>query len=229
MSSTTSFLGLTKPAASENYDIAVQNGNMDKIDAAVAKTNKSLSGASLSALETAIVTVADAMSNGEIVCGYCNPGFSDVAKGFDGSAGSYVLSRRASGTYIIHVFVGTNEAIGYYYSSAWHWDSVANRIGVRLYNSTNQVAFDASTMAKIGTWMTSHYEQNRWMAVRCTNSGSSNPVFGASEFGLIYCLSSANYGWGILMSDSASLVGGILYGQLSAGTWKWYKPTVTQV
>ncbi|MBR2592850.1 MAG: hypothetical protein IKD62_07795, partial [Oscillospiraceae bacterium] len=95
--------------------------------------------------------------------------------------------------------------------------------------ATNQVAFDASTMAKIGTWITTHYEQNRWVAVRCTNNGSSNPVFGASEFGLIYCLSSTNYGWGILMTDSGSLAGGILFGQLSAGTWKWYKPTVTQV
>lgn len=108
-------------------------------------------------------------------------------------------------------------------------DSTVNKIGIRLYGATNQVAFDASTMAKIGTWITSHYEQGRWGAVRCSNNGSSNPVFGASEFGLIYCLSSTNYGWGILMTDSGSLTGGILFGQLSAGTWKWYKPTVTQV
>lgn len=230
MSSTTSFLGLTKPAASENYDISVQNGNMDKIDTAASKTNKKLPYCStLAALQTAIIAAVGELSNGEIACGYCDVGFSDAAKGIDGSKGSYILTRQSSETFNIHIFFGTSEAVAYYYSSAWHWDSPANKIGVRLYNSTNQVAFDASTMAKIGTWITTNFEQNRWIAVRCTNSGSSNPMFGASEFGLIYCLSSTNYGWGILMTDSGSLAGGILFGQLSAGTWKWYKPTVTQV
>lgn len=110
-----------------------------------------------------------------------------------------------------------------------NFDSTTNRIGIHLCTDGNQVAFDASTMAKIGEWIKTKLIQNRWVAVRCTNTGTSNPVIGASEFGLIFCLSSVNYGWGILMTDNSGLVGGTLFGQLSAGTWKWYKPTVTQV
>lgn len=37
MSTNTSHYNLTKPAGSENYDVSVQNGNMDKIDAAMWK------------------------------------------------------------------------------------------------------------------------------------------------------------------------------------------------
>lgn len=108
-------------------------------------------------------------------------------------------------------------------------DSATDKIGIRLCTDGHQVAFDASTMAKIGEWIKTKLIQNRWVAVRCTNTGSANPVFGASEFGLIFCLSSVNYGWAFLQTDSGSLAGGTLFGQLSAGTWKWYKPTVTQV
>lgn len=108
-------------------------------------------------------------------------------------------------------------------------DSTTDKIGIRLCTDGNQVAFDASTMDKIGEWIKTKFIQNRYVAVRCTNSGSANPVFGASEFGLIFCLSSANYGWAFLQTDSGSLAGGILFGQLSSGTFKWYKPTVTQV
>ena len=108
-------------------------------------------------------------------------------------------------------------------------DSTTAKIGIRLCNDGNQVAFDASTMNKIGEWIKTKIIQNRWVAVRCTNNGSANPLFGASEFGLIFCLSSANYGWAYLQTDSGSLAGGILFGQLIAGTWKWYKPTLTQV
>lgn len=110
-----------------------------------------------------------------------------------------------------------------------NFDSTTNRIGVLLCTDGTQVAFDASTMAKIGEWIKTKLIQNRWVAVRCTNTGTSNPVIGVSEFGLIFCLSSVNYGWGILMTDNSGLVGGTLFGQLSSGTWKWYKPTVTQV
>lgn len=195
-----------------------------------AAAGKNISGSSLSALQSAIITAAEAMTNGQMVCGYCNPSFNDNAKGFDGSAGTYMLARKSAGNYVIHVFVGTSEAIGYYYSSSWHWEkSLNNKIGVLLCTDGNQIAFDASTMDKIGAWIKTKFVQNRWVAVRCTNSGSSNPVIGASEFGLVFCLSSSNYGWGFLQTDNGGLVGGILYGQLSAGTWNWYKPTVTQV
>lgn len=230
MATYTSNFNLKKPATTEDIDVNDINGNMDTIDTALHKTNYKMPYCTtLSDLQTAIVNIVNSMSNGEIVCGYCDIGFYDMARGFDGSKGSYILTRQSGETFNIHLFFGSSEAIAYYYSAAWHWDSPDNKIGVRLPGNTNQVAFDASTMAKIGTWITSHYLQNRWMAVRCTNSGSSNPVIGQSEFGLIYCLSSMNYGWGILMTDNSSLVGGILFGQLAAGTWKWYKPTVTQV
>ena len=108
-------------------------------------------------------------------------------------------------------------------------DSTTEKIGIRLCTDGNQVAFDASTMNKIGDWIKTKYIKNRYVAVRCTNNGLSNPVFGASEFGLIFCLSSVNYGWAFLQTDNQGLVSGALFGQLSAGTWKWYKPTVTQV
>ena len=137
MATTTTNLGLTKPAGSEGYSVDVWNGNMDKIDTAVGKTNKSISGNTLANFQTAILAVADTMSNGEIVCGYCNPGFNDAAKGFDGSAGAYILARRANGTYIIHVFVGTSDAVGYYYSSAWHWAQGAKAVAEDITSQTN--------------------------------------------------------------------------------------------
>lgn len=122
MSSTTSFLGLTKPAASENYDISVQNGNLDKIDTAASKTNKKLPYCStLAALQTAIIAAVGELSNGEIACGYCDVGFSDGAKGIDGSKGSYLLLRQSADVFSIHIFFGTSEAVAYYHSAAWHW------------------------------------------------------------------------------------------------------------
>lgn len=136
MASTTSNIGLTKPAAGEGYSLDVWNGNMDKIDA---------------------------------------------------------------------------------------------KTGVVQTDTNKTVTFDASTMAKIGSWMISNYIAAKYMVTRCANNGASNPVFGTSNFGLIYSLSSANYGWAILQTDNGSLPGGILIGQLYGGTWFWYKPTLTQI
>lgn len=51
MSTNTSHYNLVKPAGSETYDISVQNGNMDKIDAALSANEISIT------LDTSIVAV----------------------------------------------------------------------------------------------------------------------------------------------------------------------------
>lgn len=126
----------------------------------------------------------------------------------------------------------TKPANGENYSlDVWNnnWDKIDLKTGVVQSGSAKSVAFDASTMAKIGSWMNSNYIAQKYMVTRCANSGASNPVFGTSDFGLIYSLFSANYGWAILQTDNGELPGGMLIGQLYDGTWRWYKPTLTQV
>lgn len=110
-----------------------------------------------------------------------------------------------------------------------NWDKIDLKTGIVQSGSAKTVTFDASTMAKIGSWMNSNYIAAKYMVTRCANNGASNPVFGTSDFGLIYSLSSANYGWAILQTDNGALPGGLLIGQLYGGTWRWYKPTLTQV
>lgn len=60
---------------------------------------------------------------------------------------------------------------------------------------------------------------SRWVSIRVNNSGTSVAPFGTSSFGVLFNLSSSNYGWVILMSDSPNT--SFIVGRLSGGTWTW--------
>ena len=83
---------------------------------------------SLSALQTAIQNIVNTMGDLSTVCGFANTGFSDPAKGISGSKSSFILARQSADVFVIHLFSGWSTAIGYYYSSSWHWATPANYI-----------------------------------------------------------------------------------------------------
>lgn len=138
MSSTTPFLSLVKQALDEHWSVGILNDNLDKIDTAAAKTNKKMPYcATLSDLQSAIMTAVGTIGNQEIACGYFDVGFTDDAKGIDGSKGSYILLRQSADVFSIHIFFGTSEAVAYYYSSTWHWKPGPKAVAEDITSQTN--------------------------------------------------------------------------------------------
>lgn len=127
MASSTTNIGLTKPAASENYSVDVWNTNMDKIDTAIGARpvkgniiNSAISATSLSDYQAQIDAVIATMTDGSVCICYSFPNFTGW-----GVAGSIIITRRSSANYSVLVSMGTVIRLGYYYSSAWHWYNVA--------------------------------------------------------------------------------------------------------
>lgn len=112
-------------------------------------------------------------------------------------------------------------------------DYKTNDIGVVQYPGTNDEGYavlsDAS-LSGIGQFIidaiNTYTTQVKWYCVRATPSPGVSGYFKNGSFSILWCMSSVNYGWSVLMSDSDKI---IVFGRLSAGVWYWYAPTLTAI
>lgn len=82
-------------------------------------------------------------------------------------------------------------------------------------------------LSAIGTWIKNHYQASMWISARINaNSGATSGYFGTSSLGVLALLSSANYGWAIVMSDHSNT---IVFGILQGGAWTWRHPSYSNV
>lgn len=127
MATTTTNLGLTKPAMSDNVDITVINANMDKIDAMI--SNMPITGnivaTSQANFESALTTLCSGLNAGKFRCieVYCNwsGSFTSGARSL-----AIVYKHSTGGTYNCYILY--RGAKGYYYSGEWHWQTIPNEV-----------------------------------------------------------------------------------------------------
>ena len=104
----------------------------------------------------------------------------------------------------------------------------SNSIGVSVYNNTPIYGDNGGTFAEIESYLKTHYVSGKLLTVRVTPNSGSNGIFKASSFTVIYCLSSANYGFGIAMSDNGYYNGFVTF-RNNGGTFHWYQPSATEI
>lgn len=116
-----------------------------------------------------------------------------------------------------------DEYFRYYNSSAW-----SDWIRVGLYDDIGIIHLGvisiSGQLSAVGSWIKSNFIASRWISARVNATASG--YFGTSGFCINANLSSQNYGWGWLQSDQANM---ILFFRVSAGTFYWWHPTMTQV
>lgn len=91
--------------------------------------------------------------------------------------------------------------------------------------NSNQVSISGA-FASIENWIESNYITSKWIFARVEPTDSIG-YFGSSSFSILACLSSTNYGVCMILSDHSGKP--VIYGQLTSGSWTWYKPTLTEI
>jgi len=194
MATSTTNLGLTKPAGTDKIRIAQINGNMDILDEkigavgntslqaqltsqnqAISTINSNISqvinATSLSVLESSIMTIWTAMSNLETRTGYARINFSDLDVYIYGGIASVVISRRESGVYLAHILQPNGiVATDYYYSGAHHWGAVTNRI--LKTNAAISIPSSGTSATYTMAGITANHELTRW---NFSSSAENNP------------------------------------------------------
>ena len=77
-----------------------------------------------------------------------------------------------------------------------------------------------------------HNAYTKWYSVRVNVKSTDPPLtggyFDTSSYSIMWCVSSINYGWAIIMSDMNDEKV-ITFGRLAGGNWHWLKPTLTLI
>ena len=85
----------------------------------------------------------------------------------------------------------------------------------------------AGDLDSVGTWIKNNLtgRNNGWIITRV--SSTSSGIFGTSAFAIIANMSSANYGFGMLMSDNDTHQ--VIFFRCSGGTFYWYAPLISRI